>query len=118
MLLEKLMLLECSLHGDKRNDRDWLEHLLHPEFREITRSGMMVDRSDTIMSLLSEKTASPILSSNFRLTEMSESCAILLYRTSDADWSRPALLSSYWLLSKEGQWSLIFHQGTPVATGA
>lgn len=118
MLLEKLRLLECSLNGDKRNDRDWLEHLLHPEFREIIRSGMMVNRSDTIMSLMSEKTASPILSSNFRLTEIIESCAILFYRTSDADWSRPALLSSYWLLSKEGQWSLIFHQATPLASGA
>jgi len=118
MLLEKLMLLECSLHGDKHNDRDWLQHLLHPDFQEITRSGMMVDRSDTIMSLLSEKAASPIISSNFRLTEISETCAILLYRTSDADGSRPALRFSYWLLSEEGQWTLIFHQGTPVATSA
>ncbi|MDV2905229.1 DUF4440 domain-containing protein, partial [Phytobacter diazotrophicus] len=30
MLLEKLRLLECSLHGDRRNDREWLEQLLHP----------------------------------------------------------------------------------------
>nr|WP_072050624.1 DUF4440 domain-containing protein [Pantoea sp. BL1] len=118
MLLEKLMWLECSLHGEKRNDRNWLEHLLHPEFLEITRSGMMVDRSDTIMSLKSEKTSSPIVSSNFRLIEISESCVILLYHTSDADGSRPALRCSYWLTSKEGQWSLVFHQGTLIATGA
>ncbi|NIF02432.1 DUF4440 domain-containing protein [Pantoea sp. Acro-805] len=118
MLLEKLRLLECSLNGDKRNDRDWLEHLLHPEFREIIRSGMMVNRSDTIMSLLSEKTASPILSSDFRLNIMGRGNAILLYRTSDADGSRPVLRSSYWIRSEKGLWALFYHQGTPVASGA
>lgn len=113
MLLEKLRLLEYSLHGDRRNDREWLERLLHPEFLEITRSGVMVDRSETITSLLNEKTASPIISSNFRLTEMGEGCAMLHYRTSYADGSRPALRSSCWLYSDKGHWTLVFHQGTP-----
>jgi len=57
MLLEKLRLLECSLHGDRRNDPEWLELILHPEFREITRSGVTVDRLETIASLLREKAA-------------------------------------------------------------
>lgn len=118
MLLEKLRLLECSLHGDRRNDREWLERLLHPEFREITRSGVMVDRSETITSLLSENTALPIISSDFRLTEMAGGCALLHYRTTYADGSRPALRSSCWLCSENGQWTLIFHQGTPAACGA
>ncbi|MBK1596609.1 DUF4440 domain-containing protein [Klebsiella pneumoniae] len=118
MLLDKLKLLECSLHGDRRNDREWIEQLLHPEFREITRSGVMVGRSETISSLLSEKTASLILSSDFRLTEMGGGWAILHYRTSCADGSCPALRSSYWLYSEEGQWTLFFHQGTPAACGA
>ena len=51
MLLEKLRLLECSLHGERRNNREWLERLFHPEFLEITRSGVMVDRSETTTSL-------------------------------------------------------------------
>ncbi|WP_241608180.1 nuclear transport factor 2 family protein [Rosenbergiella epipactidis] len=118
MLLEKLRLLERSLHGDRRNDREWLERLLHPEFREITRSGVIVDRSETITSLLSEKIASSIISSHFRLTEMAVGCVMLQYRTSYADGSRPALRSSCWLCSEEGQWSLFFHQGTPAAFGA
>ena len=67
MLLEKLRLLECSLHGDRRNDPEWLELILHPEFREITLSGVTVDRSETIASLLSEKAAPYILSSDFCL---------------------------------------------------
>jgi hypothetical protein len=113
MLLETLRLLECSLHDDRRNDREWLERLLHPEFLEITRSGVMVDRSETITSLLNEKTASPIISSNFRLTEMGEGCAMLHYRTTYADGTRPALRSSCWLYSYKGHWTLVFHQGTP-----
>lgn len=113
MLLEKLRWLECSLHGDRRNDRQWLELILHPEFQEITRSGVMVDRSDTITSLLSENTPSHIISSDFRLTEMGCGCAILHYRTFNIDGSCPALRSSSWLCSNEGQWTLVFHQGTP-----
>ena len=113
MLLEKLRLLECSLHGYRRNDREWLELLLHPEFREITRSGVMVDRSETITSLLSENTALPIISSDFRLTEMAEGCVMLHYRTSYADGSRPAYVphagcvqrkdSGLWFFTRERQ---------------
>ena len=55
MLEEQLILLECTLHGDKRYDLEWLEQILHPDFQEITRSGLMVNRSQTITSLLGEK---------------------------------------------------------------
>ncbi|WP_442797215.1 nuclear transport factor 2 family protein [Pantoea vagans] len=115
MLLEKLRLLEYSLHNDRRNDRAWLELILHPEFREITRTGVMVNRSETITVLLSEKAALCILSSDFRLMEIGCGCALLNYRTFYADGSHPALRSSYWICSDEGQWTLFFHQGTPAA---
>lgn len=118
MLLEKLKALECTLHHSRRNDREWLERLLHPEFREITRSGIMVDRAATIASLLSEKTTSPILSSNFRLTALGEGCAILHYRTFYADGNCESLRSSCWLRSEGDQWTLVFHQGTPAAGAA
>jgi len=118
MLLEKLRLLECSLHGDRRNDPEWLELILHPEFREITRSGVTVDRSETIASLLSEKAAPYILSSDFRLTEMGCGYALLHYRTFYADGSHHSLRSSCWICSDEGQWTLFFHQGTPAAGNA
>ncbi|MCQ8228702.1 DUF4440 domain-containing protein [Pantoea trifolii] len=72
MLLDKLILLEWSIHGDRRNDVEWLEQLLHPDFREITRSRVMVELSETISSLLSDKTSSSIISSNFRLTGVGE----------------------------------------------
>ena len=115
MLLEKLRLLECSLHGERRSDWAWLELILHPEFREITRSGVSVNRSETITALLSEKAVPFILSSDFRLTEMGCGCALLHYRTFYADGSQAALRSSHWICSDEGQWTLFFHQGTPAA---
>ncbi len=36
MLLENLKTLECTLHGIKRYNLKWLEHILNPEFRQIT----------------------------------------------------------------------------------
>ncbi len=36
MLLEQLKTLECTLHGSRRNDREWLEQILHDQFREMT----------------------------------------------------------------------------------
>ncbi len=65
MLLEKLKRLECSLHNNKRNDRKWLEQILHEEFREITRSGMLVDRAETIEALSTEVGGSIIHSDEF-----------------------------------------------------
>ncbi|MFD3241941.1 DUF4440 domain-containing protein, partial [Rahnella perminowiae] len=115
MLLEKLKALECSLHGARRNDRKWLEQILHPEFREITRSGVIVDRAETIASLAVELSPTIILSSDFRLLSIGEYCAILHYKTFNSDGSRASLRSSCWVYSDRGQWELAFHQGTPEA---
>lgn len=113
MLLEKLIRLECSLHGNKRKDRVWLEQILHKEFREITRSGVLVDRAEAIESLSAEINAPTILSSDFQLTSVSENSAILHYKTFNPDGSRAALRSSCWGRYDDDQWKLVFHQGTP-----
>lgn len=112
MLLEKLKALECTLHGDKRNDRKWLEHILHPEFIEITRSGVKVDREETIDSLTGEECVPAIRSNDFRLISIKEDFAILHYRTFNPDGTWAALRSSCWACSDSGQWKLVFHQGT------
>jgi len=82
MLVGKLRLPECSHYGDRRNDREWPERLIHLKFREITWSDVMVDRLETITLLLSEKTVAPIVSRDFRLTEIARDYAMLLNRTS------------------------------------
>ncbi|HEO9693397.1 TPA: nuclear transport factor 2 family protein [Klebsiella aerogenes] len=113
MLLEKLKRLECSLHGDKRNDREWLEQILHEEFREITRSGMLVGRAETIEALSAEDNGPGIHSGEFKLISVRDNFAILHYRTFNPDGSNAALRSSCWEMNGNGQWQLLFHQGTP-----
>lgn len=67
MLLERLTTLEQSLHGDQRRDRDWLEYLLHPQFCEVTRSGVLVSRDETIDALTQETGTAFIVSDSFTL---------------------------------------------------
>lgn len=113
MLLETLKRLECSLHSSRRKDRVWLEQILHERFSEITRSGVVVDRTQTIEALLSEDNVPAILSRDYRLINVGNNFAILLYRTVNPDGSRVTLRSSYWEFSANRQWKLVFHQGTP-----
>lgn len=115
MLLEKLTSLECTLHGAKRNDRKWLEQILHPEFTEITRSGLRVNRQETIDSLTAEEGAPAILSSDFRLISIRDDFAILHYRTIHPEGTRASLRTSCWECSDNRHWRLVFHQGTPEA---
>ncbi|TNH44803.1 nuclear transport factor 2 family protein [Photorhabdus luminescens] len=102
----------CSLHDVRRHDRAWLEKILHPDFLEITRSGHLVGRSETIDALIAENSTNCIVSSNFRLTIVGEMYVILLYRTHNQDGGHAALRSSTWVFSNDHNWRLIFHQGT------
>jgi len=116
--LDEIKALECSLHATSRTDREWLERVLHQGFREITRSGAMVGRQQTIASLIAETPGSGIESDDFQLQILSEKSVLLTYKT----WvrgatgnERGALRSSIWTLTEGTRWQLIFHQGTPAA---
>ena len=115
MLLDTLKRLECSLHGSRRKDRKWLEQILYERFSEVTCSGVLVDRAQTIEALSGEDNVPAILSSDFRLISVGDNFAILHYRTVNPDGSRASLRSSCWEISENGQWKLVFHQGTPEA---
>lgn len=112
-LLALLTHLECSLHQQQRHDRNWLEALLHPDFSEITRSGVLVNREETINALSQETNASGLIASDFRLLITGDDSATLIYRTILPDGTRAALRSSCWVLSAKGCWQMMFHQGTP-----
>lgn len=115
MLIDTLIDLEQSLHFDKRNNREWLESILHPDFKEIARAGRMVTRAETIESLANEMSPQPLLSFDYRLALVEEKCALLNYQTSQVDGSQAALRASMWVLTDVGHWQLFFHQGTPTA---
>lgn len=114
--LDEIKMLECSLHSTTRTDKQWLERVLHQDFREITRSGVMVDRQKTIAALTTETKKSGIVAGDFQLQVLSEKCVLLTYKTcvrSDKGDARGALRSSIWTLTEGTGWQLIFHQGTP-----
>lgn len=113
MLIDTLIDLEQSLHFDKRNNRAWLESILHPGFREIARSGRMVNRAEAIESLASEMAPRPLLSFDYSLARAEGNYALLNYQTSRMDGTRAALRSSLWIRGEDGRWQLFFHQGTP-----
>lgn len=111
MLLEKLKALECSLHGTRRNNRKWLEQILHYDFHEITKSGVMVSRIETIESLVNEKDKLFIQSSDYHLIKLAEDCVILYYKTFHPEHGT-VLRSSIWVYYNKTSWMLAFHQGT------
>lgn len=117
-ILEEIIALECSLHSARRNDKQWLESVLHQDFREITRSGAMVDRQQTIAALMTETEGSGIGSGDFQLQILGEKSVLLTYKTHARNGTgdvRGALRSSIWTLTEGTGWQLIFHQGTPAA---
>ncbi|HHA1983441.1 TPA: DUF4440 domain-containing protein, partial [Enterobacter ludwigii] len=73
------------------------------------------DRAQTIEALSREDSVPDILSSDFRLIIIRDNFALLHYRTVHPDGSRAYLRSSCWEISENGQWKLVFHQGTPEA---
>ncbi|EMH4161171.1 hypothetical protein RJ498_000370 [Pluralibacter gergoviae] len=115
MLIETLTQLEQSLHFDKRNNRAWLETILHPGFKEIARSGRMITRAETIESLANEMSPQPLLSFDYSLEIADERYALLNYQTSQVDGSQTTLRTSLWIYSEKDGWRLFFHQGTPTA---
>lgn len=117
-VLEEIKALECSLHGGRRTDEKWLERVLHPAFREITRSGRMVDWQQTVTALTTETQELSLKAEDFQLQRLNEGCAILTYKTftrAGDEKRRYTLRSSCWMKVVGTGWQMIFHQGTPAA---
>jgi hypothetical protein len=90
-----------------RNSRDKLESLLSDDFMEIGSSGKTYDREQIINSLLKE-VPGEINAKDFELRKLSDELSQLIYRSES---TRRAIRSSIWKL-EDGQWRMLFHQGT------
>lgn len=117
LLLFTLRELECELHQPKcRGDRERLEQLLAPDFREFGRSGATYTRHDTLVMLPSETQVPQIHAQDFVVKQLSDSIALLTYRSAhvnpSGDLFRHTNRSSIWRLNSSG-WQMVFHQGTP-----
>jgi len=116
-LLSTLCELECELHQPKcRRDRQRLEQLLAPDFREFGRSGASYTRNDTLKLLPADTEVITIHAQDFAVLELSDAIALLTYRSAHVDPSgtlfRHTNRSSIWRLSPSG-WQMVFHQSTP-----
>lgn len=118
-LLTTLRDLECELHQPEcRGNRERLEQLLAPDFREFGRSGASYTRDDTLATLPLETEKPQTHAQDFVVHELSDSIVLLTYRAAHLDPSgelfRHTNRSSIWRLDSAG-WQMVFHQGTPTA---
>lgn len=114
--------------------RQWEEHLLQPsvrsnptavlrlladDFREFGSSGRVFDRQQIVEALQTE-TFSELSISDFRTHALTTDVVLVTYRASrHGEPGQPpsiSLRSSLWV-QRDGQWQIIFHQGTPAVAG-
>lgn len=115
-MFEAVVNLEIELHSQAvRRNITRLEELLHDEFIEIGRSGVIYDKQQIIRSLLSAKSIS-VFSQDYEQHLVGCDLILITYRSahmdSDGVLSNFARRSSLWEKSFSG-WKLKFHQGTP-----
>jgi hypothetical protein len=118
-LLRKLCALERELHvTGTRTDRSRLDELLHRDFWEIGRSGVIHTRSQILESLPADEKTGVVHAQEFGARMLAANVVLLTYKTADvsADGSAGghALRSSIWML-ESSEWQMLFHQGTPTA---
>ena len=118
-LLQQLQSLEVELHHPGvRCSRERLEHLLHPGFHEVGRSGRSYNRETVIKLLAAQESQPVVVSEAFTVTELSPGVALLTFRSAyleqDKTLLNHTLRSSVWVKADAG-WQLCYHQGTAAA---
>jgi len=106
--------LEEGLWLETRNDRSWMELILHPEFSEVGRSGTTYGREELIAASPVDLAVELPLE-DCRMVLIDEDVAMLRYvsRALHEDGPEAAERTSIWVNTNEG-WRLRFHQGTPL----
>jgi len=115
-LLDQLRALEVELHQPAaRGDAGRLDQLIHEEFQEFGRSGMVYSKADVVALLLSAEQHAHVMADTFRVRRLAADVALLTYRSAqalpDGTLHRHALRSSIWQRTPAG-WQMSFHQGT------
>lgn len=90
------------------SDREWLNDILHEDFKECGKSGVIFDKKETVESLNACRKDRDIQIYNFEYTEAGDSCCIVHYITKDGD--EKYYRTSVW--KTEMQTRLLFHQAT------
>ena len=117
LLLNTLRTLEIELHKPRtRANASRLRQLLHPMFREFSRSGQQYSRDEVLSEFSNKGMPYEIHSQDYRVEQLAKDLALLTYRSAHINASgaldRYSLRASLWQLTENG-WQLRFHQGTP-----
>ncbi len=102
-----LLSLEKDLfRAEKITDKDWLDAVLHDDFKELGKSGVMFNKKDTIDSLSAMKDGRDIKIYNFECTELKNGCCLVHYVTRETG-DKLFYRTSVWIGRR-----LIFHQAS------
>jgi len=109
---------EMALHQyEIRKNKDAVIRLLHPNFKEVGKSGASYEYEEIVQSMSSEKLPSVnIHSQNYECIQLAPSVSLLLYQSVCIDKngkkSHFTKRSSIWVFNGEN-WQIKYHQGTP-----
>ncbi|WNV05025.1 DUF4440 domain-containing protein [Candidatus Methylospira mobilis] len=111
-LAAQLETLERELHSASARQGSRAAELLADDFVEFGRSGRSYSKVQILEALGSEP-ADLITSSEYKLSLLSPTVALLTYKSQrNTDASTCTLRSSIWRQQGEA-WQMVFHQGTP-----
>ena len=115
MIINQIIKQEIQLL-DKVDALDVLAELIDNEFIEIGSSATVYDKAEVILWLASDDPSERI-GTSFKAHPLAENIILLTYISTIKDTpvaeSKQAIRSSIWRLS-DGQWRMVFHQGTPL----
>ncbi|HTC92654.1 MAG TPA: nuclear transport factor 2 family protein [Terriglobales bacterium] len=110
------------LAAQQRGDLAAVAGALADGFHEIGKSARFYSKADVIAALKDATEIADYSLENFRLLAVNARCVILTYissvqlRSPSEHEATRAYRSSTWI-EQDGSWRMIFHQGTPIATG-
>ena len=118
-LLDTLRKLEIETHQPQlRTDQHKLGRVLHPNFFEIGRTGVIHSRASVLAEFSNHPPSYRVWAQDFQMESLTEALALLTYRSAhvadDGTLERHTLRASLWERTEQG-WQLRFHQGTPAA---
>jgi len=110
--VEKLLEdLECQLLVPRARKSELVFELLAEEFVEFGSSGRQFTKAQIVAALQAEAPVQ-ITASELKVQLLSSQVALVTYRAQrHSDPPVHSLRSSIWL-QREGQWQMVFHQGT------
>lgn len=102
---------EQLLQPGVRKSTKQLEKLLADDFVEFGSSGRVFNKQQIINGLSTEPKIKMSLI-DFAIKQLAEDVVLATYRVLKHEDMKFSLRSSIWKLN-EGQWQMVFHQGTP-----